>query len=159
MGGNSLGGIVHLVGVDGGTLRLDGGIEGTAIPEISADEDAILGVEEGALRAERGVAVAHGLAGAEPAGDDPGLRPPPQIDDRFEPRGEARRRGVALGAGIARGIRHGVVVEHIFPELLDGLERDDVPGRRHRGERPAHDLRVCGLLREGSHAEGADEAE
>ena len=34
---------------------------------------------------------------------------------------EARRRGVALDTGIARGIRQGVVEDHVLPELLDGL--------------------------------------
>ena len=150
VGGRPRGGVVHLVGVDRGALGLDGGVEGAAIPEIAADPDRILGVVVGALRAEGRIGVGVGPARAEPAGHDPGLRPPPQIDDRFEPRREARTRGVALGTGIPDGIRHGVVVEHVLPELLDGLERDDVRRRRHRGKRPAHDLRVRGLLREDS---------
>jgi hypothetical protein len=59
---------------------LAGKVGDAAIPEIAAYPNPFIGVKRGANGSERSVDITLGLAIAEPAGHDSGLRTPEQVD-------------------------------------------------------------------------------
>ena len=60
---------------------------------------------------------------------DPRLRATRQVDHRAGP-GEPRARGVTGGAGVARGIGQGEVIQEVLPEPLHVGQRQNLRRRR-----------------------------
>ena len=118
-----------------------GEIGNAAIPEIAAQPSPRASVIIGALRTERSVEIALGLAIAEPAGHDPRLGAGERVDFRVRP-GKTCLSDVAGCAGVSRRIRQGAIVEHQFPELLHGSQLDGIRWRAWSGKWPAQHIRL-----------------
>jgi hypothetical protein len=118
--------IRHLVRIDGWLQALFSEVGNAAIPEIPAQPNLQMWVIIGALRTERCVEITLGLAIAEPAGHDPGLRACERVNFGIGSR-KACLGHVAGGARVAWRIRQCAVVKHRFPQLLDGSQLHGIP--------------------------------